>query len=202
MYLSISPISTHTPLAGRDWSSVVTVILFLNFYSHAPCGARHRRLKANIQGDIFLLTRPLRGATYVFLYLNARKVISTHTPLAGRDRGRAIKLPRMNISTHTPLAGRDMDKTIINYLSRNFYSHAPCGARHVQEWVMQSLKAFLLTRPLRGATRHSIYAVTPSSNFYSHAPCGALRVLPKYSQIPSAFLLTRPLRGATRLLTR
>ena len=34
-------------------------------------------------------------------------MISTHTPLAGRDLTFFFSLPVIHISTHTPLAGRD-----------------------------------------------------------------------------------------------
>ena len=34
---------------------------------------------------LFLLTRPSRGATAATLDIDASNVISTHTPLAGRD---------------------------------------------------------------------------------------------------------------------
>ena len=101
------------------------------------------------------------------------------------------------ISTHTPHAGRDGIPT-----SGPF-------------WGL----GFLLTRPMRGATRlafatQALYEIsthTPhagrdetgsgtssgTSYFYSHAPCGAR---PSSLVSPSTvitFLLTRPMRGAT-----
>ena len=55
-------ISTHTPLAGRDWnyrtSSALSVIS-----THTP----------------------LAGRDLIFAAKNIREAISTHTPLAGRD---------------------------------------------------------------------------------------------------------------------
>ena len=103
-----------------------------NFYSHAPCGARHQR--------------PAR-------YLVPRH-ISTHTPHAGRDAKSWIGTLKIwnfyshapcgarrtrdaqcaggsAISTHTPHAGRDaagLEKLIT---VPDFYSHAPCGARQL-----------------------------------------------------------------------
>ena len=75
----------------------------------------------------FLLTRPLRDVT-VNAYNNILgTVISTHTPLAGRDAETAAKTANEAISTHTPLAGRDQFgwwKTADEF---HFYSHAPCG---------------------------------------------------------------------------
>ena len=78
-------ISTHTPLAGRDGSSLI------------------------YNSDIAISTHtPLAGrdaAAQEAIY-NAG-IISTHTPLAGRDQFRG-KIEHLSfISTHTPLAGRD-----------------------------------------------------------------------------------------------
>ena len=61
----LTKISTHTPLAGRGarrdpnkWGSDL-----VNFYSHAPCGARRTSKRKTPTPCTFLLTRPLRGAT-------------------------------------------------------------------------------------------------------------------------------------------
>ena len=56
------------------------------------------------------------------------------------------------ISTHTPLAGRDKLDDIALIAANNFYSHAPCGARRSQQIASRKVLEFLLTRPLRGAT--------------------------------------------------
>ena len=61
-------------------------IMILRFYSHAPRGARPAASFDNHLGGKFLLTRPSRGATVcrkVRIYFT---IVSTHTPLAGRDR--------------------------------------------------------------------------------------------------------------------
>ena len=60
---SLPYISTHTPLAGRDWN-----VLF--------------KTNSNTK---FLLTRPLRDVTLALSVLLVDLQISTHTPLAGRD---------------------------------------------------------------------------------------------------------------------
>ena len=99
----------------------------------------------------FLLTRPSRGATGINTWKALCVVISTHTPLAGRDSISDTGRTTTNISTHTPLAGRDTihrtnvqtkiisthtplagrDNTIqlLYCKTVNFYSHAPRGAR-------------------------------------------------------------------------
>ena len=126
------------------------------------------------------------------------------------------------ISTHTPLAGRDSEFRHQLPQTRNFNSHAPCGARpYFGLLKIRNLK-FQLTRPLRGATRKAhrpIYArqpisthtplagrdpqgtpphLRPSTDFNSHAPCGARRVGLHISIKMRKFQLTRPSRGATR----
>ena len=78
---------------------------------------------------LFLLTRPSRGATKGGVYTLRWYPISTHTPLAGRDKSEAKDLKGHTISTHTPLAGRDCEEYAKNQELQNFYSHAPRGAR-------------------------------------------------------------------------
>ena len=154
--LRMQTISTHTPLAGRDRAAAEPgqnqdeflltrplrgatlaktfgIVENENFYSHAPCGAR--------QNNHIRLDCP---------------VISTHTPLAGRDKYSDAELDEIiNISTHTPLAGRDHFALVHH-------------GRHV---------VFLLTRPLRGATQSLFRPTQLQRYFYSHAPCGARRYL-------------------------
>ena len=78
----------------------------------------------------FLLTRPLRDVTQFLQVDLSPAMISTHTPLAGRDAARLDWEYESGISTHTPLAGRD-----------------GCGRRQELH-----VPGFLLTRPLRDVT--------------------------------------------------
>ena len=100
-------ISTHTPHAGRDLLVGNMIYKTYNFYSHAPCGARrdsglaewyqddfyshapcgarHRELYNDNSTRKFLLTRPMRGATWKTFNDYSLVGISTHTPHAGRD---------------------------------------------------------------------------------------------------------------------
>ena len=64
---------------------------------------------------LFLLTRPLRDVTYNHYTLVFLFYISTHTPLAGRDKTVYRNAIDDEISTHTPLAGRD------EYPQQNLY---------------------------------------------------------------------------------
>ena len=87
--------------------------------------------------------------------------ISTHTPLAGRDRCLSNLGTEIPISTHTPLAGRD--------------------TLRLEKSAQRS--RFLLTRPSRGKiSTHTplagrdleqAKAQAEQYNFYSHAPRGA-----------------------------
>ena len=77
------------------------------------------------------------------------------------------------ISTHTPHAGRDTIGSCCLSEFKNFYSHAPCGARLSSAIQDEERAGFLLTRPMRGATLANFSSASLSLNFYSHAPCGA-----------------------------
>ena len=125
--------------------------------------------------------------------------ISTHTPLARRDRFSAIALSVPKISTHTPLARRDYVPNRIVWSHWNFYSHASCEARHegmqrAQEdehfYSHASCEARLLFCSIH-VVIFSISTYTPHAgrdanisdanislnHFYSHAPCGARQLL-------------------------
>ena len=80
----------------------------------------------------------------------------------------------VDISTHTPHAGRDVLVFSPMNSFQYFYSHAPCGARRGHLYPYQLHCGFLLTRPMRGATK-----------------------LESEKRFTDVFLLTRPMRGAT-----
>ena len=56
-------------------------------------------------------------------------IISTHTPLAGRDKIEWFDLAGAKISTHTPLAGRDPPSIPINGLLICISTHTPLAGR-------------------------------------------------------------------------
>ena len=78
-------ISTHAPLAGRDFVGHLILAMPVSFQP----------------------TRPLRGATKHHDPVAPLFAISTHAPLAGRDYSSDARLLQKAISTHAPLAGRD-----------------------------------------------------------------------------------------------
>ena len=100
--------------------------------------------------------------------------ISTHTPLAGRDRPAFYFRIACRFLLTRPLRGATFQFEDGAQFQIDFYSHAPCGARLIPIVEWRANNEFLLTRPLRGATK--------SDSFIFDL---------------LIFLLTRPLRGAT-----
>ena len=124
-------ISTHTPLAGRDFK-INKILLTQVISTHTPLAGRDITSQNIAHGQVlFQLTRPSRGVTEVGGSGYVCNYISTHTPLAGRDRASGSIISSLMISTHTPLAGRDLN----------------AGD------MMQAAMTFQLTRPSRGVTK-------------------------------------------------
>ena len=128
-----SKISTHTPLARRDSSCAPSAQKQQNFYSHASCEARHGAARRSTGRTNFYSHASCEARRKDFMKeCNAHK-ISTHTPLARRDRPfgcalvsesdfyshascearRKLRMQKKccSISTHTPLARRDASIT-------------------------------------------------------------------------------------------
>ncbi len=144
-----------------------------HFYSHAPRGARRA------------LIRQLRPRQHFY----------SHAP-----RGARLFSPGLeqfsHISTHTPLAGRDRDGVVHRLGSGDFYSHAPRGAR-LNARACSSIYAYFYSHAPRGARQQRNSEHHIHGYFYSHAPRGARRNLSRTGLRSSRFLLTRPSRGAT-----
>ena len=131
-------ISTHTPLARRDpQTSSELAAYFIS--THTPLARRDKKMFEEFRS----------------------RMISTHTPLARRDVSRIYVIPKVIISTHTPLARRDIDRISIRSIRNDFYSHAPCGARHSDLPGCSDRNRFLLTRPMRGATIAFPFSTAP-----------------------------------------
>ena len=127
----LPPISTHAPLAGRDFLRLSRGLSGGNFNPRAPCGARRDCAGSSEPSILFQPTRPLRGATPSRSSWTARAARFQPTrPLRGATAAHALGLALFEISTHAPLAGRDNGKAY--------------------DWGDVDL--FQPTRPLRGAT--------------------------------------------------
>ena len=150
----LANISTHTPHTGRD--PVFRCIARIAYIStHTPHTGRDFGIKELSQKDgEFQLTRPIRGATGFPAIFAASATFQLTRPMRGATQPLSEKCSAEIISTHTPLAGRDCS-TVINTVSAtaDFNSHAPCGARLWHPCsILQPMAQFQLTRPMRGAT--------------------------------------------------
>ena len=185
---------SHAPRGARP-ENRESAVISVDFYSHAPRGARQLIFLFADFVELFLLTRPSRGATREELRSNPAGRISTHTPLAGRDvsftvpaygsmgflltrpsRGATEEIIRnvqiMDFYSHAPRGARRIGGAQ-GFPVYDFYSHAPRGARRFLRYALKSISTFLLTRPSRGATGHFRENRRGHGDFYSHAPRGA-----------------------------
>ena len=146
---------------------------------------------------IFQPTRPLRGATFPLLFVSfCYSYFNPRAPCGARRSQTAYLPSHQGISTHAPLAGRDRE---LNELSRtviDFNPRAPCGARLMvipllsisvvisthaplagrdrsYQRQKQNKQEFQPTRPLRGATAPSVLPSGAGTDFNPRAPCGA-----------------------------
>ena len=125
-------------------------------------------------------------------------IISTHAPLAGRDRSPTLATGSSRIFQPTrPLRGATTRH--IQRFARTLYFNprAPCGARRSLGWVISSTSIFQPTRPLRGATKFRGSTIQIKS-ISTHAPLAGRDITNNIGIIRAVqFQPTRPLRGAT-----
>ena len=174
--LALTQISTHAPLAGRDFQCFGLLI---------------QRL--------FQPTRPLRGATGVLRLLALRaEVISTHAPLAGRDdlSGCPVR-PATHFNPRAPCGARHDRFAMIERKKKRFQPTRPLRGATVSAEVSFWIDAFQPTRPLRGATALFL-AIWAADCISTHAPLAGRDKTPfERCVYPVLFQPTRPLRGAT-----
>ena len=126
-----------------------------------------------------------------------RYEISTHAPLAGRDRFRPLATSDFLISTHAPLAGRD-GREKRHHMIDVISTHAPLAGRDCDGWAYDKKVGISTHAPLAGRDFAIKVRKKVIQHFNPRAPCGARRALVPYSQtLQPAFQPTRPLRGAT-----
>ena len=123
-------ISTHAPLAGRDYGYPKSSLLHQYFNPRAPCGARHTARQSQCGQVIFQPTRPLRGAT--------------------GERERATR--KSDYFNPRAPCGARLTKDGKTFMTFYFNPRAPCGARLDAIAIRKSFRKFQPTRPLRGAT--------------------------------------------------
>ena len=124
------PISTHAPLAGRDASDIPTIPTALKFQPTRPLRGATVNAHQIIGGYIFQPTRPLRGATMPLPRRMSRTPGFQPTrPLRGATLKNVYQHTMDDISTHAPLAGRDRHADAGRRVLLHFNPRAPCGAR-------------------------------------------------------------------------
>ena len=104
----------------------------------------------------------------------------------------------VEISTHAPLAGRDRAPSSPPMVGISFQPTRPLRGATSTPGIEPITRRFQPTRPLRGATKPQAPSSAPPRNFNPRAPCGARPRSPCRRRRSKAFQPTRPLRGATR----
>ena len=127
---TITDISTHAPLAGRDSRSTSRSASSRYFNPRAPCGARHYGHGLTYLGERFQPTRPLRGATIPRAFKLA--MISTFQPtrpLRGATTREQIEYIDEAFQPTRPLRGATSSVPLVSRDLQHFNPRAPCGAR-------------------------------------------------------------------------
>ncbi len=147
-------ISTHAPLAGRDPSRRITWSRPL----------------------IFQPTRPLRGATDAAADRWGTDCdFNPRAPCgARRDRHPWPQAP-VHISTHAPLAGRDRRPDRPSCGPCHFNPRAPCGARLLVQLQRSTIYKISTHAPLAGRDGLKHGRRICYHHFNPRAPCGARR---------------------------
>ena len=104
-------VSIHAPRVGRD----IVIIDFLHnsasFNPRAPCGARPLVRRSRNGAVEFQSTRPVWGATRLFLVLFRYPCVSIHAPRVGRDRARNAPIAANSMFQSTrPVWGATVEK--------------------------------------------------------------------------------------------
>ena len=196
--LLLVSISTHAPLAGRDIKRLPPPHHIHYFNPRAPCGARPVAGNVGQRRRHFNPRAPCGARRKSRLVINSGNFISTHAPLAGRDRHPLLLFNAPSQFQPTrPLRGATGVKKWWKQFWLHFNPRAPCGARLWHKIARSFLPLFQPTRPLRGATVTHYINDRPLKNFNPRAPCGA-RLFSVTFKVPvPRFQPTRPLRGAT-----
>ena len=190
-----------------------------HFNPPAPCGAGLADHALHEGAILFQSTRPLRGGTSpVRSHVSDTPFQSTRPLRGGTARG-LLPRARRRISIHPPLAGRDFDDELAALCREAFQSTRPLrGGTLCWDCATGALK-FQSPRPLRGGTDLGaalcyadgisihpplagrdlalIFVRGSLLDFNPPAPCGAGLILIGITSRGGEFQSTRPLRGGT-----
>ena len=150
-YLNPKYISTHTPLAGCDFGVKDITSAEMHFNSHTPRGVRQKSASCWQLVDEDFNSHTPRGVRHTIrVSPYYKKIISTHTPLAGCDSGLFLLGIIRIISTHTPLAGCDVSIGARGCRSGDFNSHTPRGVRLMYPFAFVFRQSISTHTPLAG----------------------------------------------------
>ena len=142
-------ISTHAPLAGRDLSISMTMLLMI----------------------LFQPTRPLRGATQRNGSHYQPVLISTHAPLAGRDHLLMGIFMRLRLFQPTrPLRCATFARIEYSAMIVVFQPTRPLRGATEDRRRRSTTNIFQPTRPLRGATAELLKSNAQRLRISTHAP--------------------------------
>ena len=140
----------------------------VNFYSHASCEARLGKMRRATESGISTHTPHARRDCISEKLYSSPGYFYSHARCGARHKP-AATIAVLGISTHTPHAGRDREPEMADVLPDDFYSHAPCGARPESLNSFNGIHAFLLTRPMRGATKQ-MFGASSHLSISTHTP--------------------------------
>ena len=124
--------------------------------------------------------------------------ISTHAPLAGRDKGQANTMDALTKFQPTrPLRGATIEKAddMIQY---EFQPTRPLRGATARFAEPRALCRISTHAPLAGRDGNAFVLPVTQGDFNPRAPCGARPSVQLYLLSLARFQPTRPLRGATR----
>ena len=189
-------ISTHAPLAGRDGNKLNLFTAYCQFQLTHPSRGATSASRPRPQDDVFQLTHPSRGATrkcnILFITFNN---ISTHAPLAGRDKYKRAFAELESISTHAPLAGRDPSNCMKNTPNIKFQLTHPSRGATIPPMYCFQLSEYFNSRTPRGARLLIDWLAFTYKNFNSRTPRGARRLIPLFLLILLQISTHAPLAG-------
>ena len=177
------PFQPTRPLRGATIRRPACLRGSVNFNPRAPCGARLASKCFRLAACFISTHAPLAGRDKLALALVRRlKLISTHAPLAGRDAAYYKGGAARRISTHAPLAGRDWNRQCSYLIGRLFQPTRPLrGATASVAPIAHRSYSFQPTRPLRGATVQ-IADAAADREISTHAPLAGRDDHPVISQ--------------------
>ena len=147
--------------------------------------------------EAFQSTRPVWGATGLYLQHHGRSLVSIHAPRVGRDHHRTRPAFGGQVSIHAPRVGRDLAHELGHMQMHRFNPRAPCGARPALHFAVKSGGRVSIHAPRVGRD-HGKYDAAFDCTVSIHAPrVGRDRSFSIQPCSAMPFQSTRPVWGAT-----